>query len=160
METLVILFIVSIGLMAVLSLTRKSVQFQGVKNNLIIASYLSEEGLELMRNIRDTNIIMGNNYDAWDYLSSPEIGEHYYVVDYNLNAVSVENEVSDPILRLDEHGFYGHDETGDETIFRRLITVRKEGTASSSIESLVSWEDRGQSYNYKLESVLYDVSVY
>ncbi len=158
METVVILFVLSVGTLSVISLVRKSFYFQSVKKNLIIASYLSQEGLELMKNIRDTNIILGLDYDNWDGVSSAGIGEHTYKVDYYSLLATTCPSIDRAVLQKD-NDFFRHSTSTQDTIFKRLITVRAETLASTTIESWVSWTDRGQTYEYKLETVLYDLSI-
>jgi len=158
METVVILFVLSVGMLAVLSLLRKSLYFQGLKRDLIVASYLSQEGIELMKNIRDTNIILEMDYDVWDGISPAGIGEYTYKVDYYSLIATTCSSIDQAVLQND-NGFFRHSSNGEDTIFKRLITVRAETLASTTIESWVSWTDRGQSYDYKLETVLYDLSI-
>lgn len=158
METVVTLFILSVGLLTILSLLRKSFYFQALKKDLIIASYLSQEGIELMKNIRDTNIILGQDYDIWDGISSAGIGEYTYKVDYYTLIATPCPSISQATLQQ-EDGFFRHLTGGDDTIFKRLITVRAETLASTSVESWVSWTTKGQDYNYKLETILYDLSI-
>jgi competence protein ComGC len=157
METVVILFVLSVGLLSLMSLVRKSLYFQSVKKNLVVASYLSQEGIELMKNIRDTNIILDLDYDLWDGISSAGVGEYTYKVDY-YSLIATSCPSIDQAILQNDGGFFRHLDGGEDTIFKRLITVRAETLASTTVESWVSWTDRGQNYDYKLETVLYDLS--
>lgn len=159
METLVILFVLSVGILSVLSLTRKSFYFQSVKKNLVIASYLSQEGIELMKNIRDTNIILGQDYDNWDGISSAGLGEYTYKLDYYSLLATTCLSIDEAILQNDDDGFFRHDNNLEDSIFKRLISVKADTLSSTTIESWVSWTERGETYNYKLETVLYDLSI-
>lgn len=157
MEVVIILFISTIGIAASLSLALKSAYFQSVQKDLLGVVFLANEGLELMTNFRDTNMIIGNRYDDWAGFGSVGLGENFYKVDYwSLLATSTE-DIDNAILQQDEVGFYVHN-TSTDSIFKRMITVQAETNASSSIESWIKWNRRGEDYNYKLETVLYDLS--
>ena len=158
MEVVVILFVLSIGILSVISLMRRSLQFKSLERNLVIATYLSQEGIEVIKNIRDTNIILGLDYDNFDGFGSAGIGTSTYKVDYYGLLATSSISIDDSILQFDNNGFFRHLESGENSIFKRLITVRAETTASTSIESWVRWSEKGQNYDYKLETILYDLS--
>ncbi|PKM91794.1 hypothetical protein CVU82_01130 [Candidatus Falkowbacteria bacterium HGW-Falkowbacteria-1] len=159
MEVVVILFVLSVGILAILSLARRSSYFQSVKKNLIVASYLSQEGIELMKNIRDTNIILEDSYDNWDGFSSAGVGEFTYKVDFFTLLATTCPSIDEAVLQNDKDGFFGHIKDGEDSIFKRLITVRAETSSSTTVESWVEWTERGQTYDYKLETILYDLSL-
>lgn len=158
MEVIVILFVLSIGILSVLSLMRRSLYFKNLERNLVVATYLSQEGLEIMKNIRDTNIILEADYDNWDGFGSAGIGTSTYKIDYYDLLATSSASIDDAILQFDSNGFFRHLEGGEDSIFKRLITVRAETIASTSVESWVRWSEKGQSYDYKLETILYDLS--
>ncbi|HPT08381.1 MAG TPA: prepilin-type N-terminal cleavage/methylation domain-containing protein [bacterium] len=159
-EIVLILIITSIGLTAILSLASKSINFNNVKKNMFTAMFLSEEGLGLMTNIRDTNMIISNYYNDWDNLGQTATsGSNYYKVDYYSLIATSTTGISETNLWQDEAGFYSHSSTSSSTasIYNRMITVNS-FTASSSIESLVEWTGQGNDYDFKLSTVLYDLS--
>lgn len=157
-EVLAILFIFSIGIMAALSLAIKSSYFHNAKKDLVNSAFLANEGLELMINIRDTNIILGQYYDDWDLLGSVGISKNYYSVDYYSLIASSTTSIEQSVLQQDNTGFYLHNNDYNDSIFSRLITTKADSLASSSIESWVQWKNRDKVYNYKIETILYDLS--
>ena len=157
-EVVVILFISSIGIMATLSLAVRSVYLQNAKKDLTTAIFLANEGLDLVTNIRDTNMIMGLDYDNWDGLGSVGVGQNLYTVDFFTLLASSTTSIDDAFLQEDSDGFFLHDDSFDDTVFSRLITIDAETSASSSIESWVRWRSRGNVFDYKVSSVLYDLS--
>jgi type II secretory pathway pseudopilin PulG len=156
-EVIIILFISTVGIAASLSLALRSAYFQSVQKDLLGVVFLANEGLELMTNFRDTNMIIGNDYDDWTGFGSAGIGENLYKVDYyTLSATSTES-IDTAILQQDSIGFYTHS-TSTDSIFKRLITARAETSASTTLEAWIKWNRRGEDYNYKLETILYDLS--
>lgn len=160
-EIVIILFVVTVGIMTSLSLIIKSSYFQSVRKELIIVTSLANEGLDLMRNIRDTNIIMGRDYDNWDGSGSAGVSEEFYLVDFtNLSAILTSDNIDLAVLQQNTSGFYVHEVGETDTRFKRLISTRAETTASTSVEVHVQWENRGNTYDYKLETILYDLQYY
>ena len=56
-EVLVSIFIVTIGAFAVFALTSRTITISGGVNSRFVALYLAQEGIELVRNTRDTNFL-------------------------------------------------------------------------------------------------------
>lgn len=157
MEVVIILFISTVGVAASLSLALKSAYFQSVQKDLLGVVFLTNEGLELMTNFRDTNMIIGNDYNDWTGFGSAGVGENFYKVDYYTLLATSTEDIDSSALQQDEIGFYVHN-TSTDSIFKRMITTRAETSASTTIESWIKWSRRGEDYNYKLETVLYDLS--
>lgn len=160
-EIIIILFIASIGIISSLSLAVRSAYFQNVKKDLITAVFLSTEGLELAKNVRDTNIINDLDYDDWLGEGSVGMGERIYTIDYNSLSFS-DIGTSKQDLFINNAGLYWHTNEGEESIFDRLITITAEGEDwedYSIIESWVSWKNRGNTYDFKLQTILYDLSL-
>lgn len=158
-ELIIVLFVASIGVISSLSLAVRSSYFQNVKKDLLSVAFLSYEGLELMTNIRDTNLITDRDYDNWDSVSPLGIGQAEYLVDYySLLASSTSGGIDSAFLQRDSNGFLLHNNSYQNSIFKRLISVQAESISSTTIESWIQWENRGKTYDYKLETILYDLS--
>ena len=57
LEVLAALFIMMMGVLGIFGLITRTVTFDSSVNSQLVASYLAQEGLELVRNIRDTNFL-------------------------------------------------------------------------------------------------------
>lgn len=149
LEVIVALSIVTVGMLGVASLVTMNIQAQTVNRNRLIASMLAQEGLELVRNIRDTNWLDGS---AWhDSL----IGT--FTIDYDGTIDDLVNDISDPGARLniDASGFYTH-AAGDTTPFRRLISVTDIDMESFAASSTVQWTDNKGTHSYVAETLFYN----
>ena len=62
-EIITVLFVVSLGLIGVLSLIIQNIQSQSINRRSIIAYQLAQEGIELVRKTRDSNWANG---DIWN----------------------------------------------------------------------------------------------
>lgn len=155
-EVIMVLFIASVGIIAALSLAVRSANFQQSKKELGTAMFLANEGIEIMKNIKDTNIILGREYNIWDGSTIPSNGVRFYQVDYaNLVAVDVAS-INDSVLQQDSlSGFFSHDTFLPDSIFSRLITITTSDD-SSEVESWVRWKSRGNVFDYKVSTIFYD----
>src|SRR3989338_8844037 len=125
LEVIVATLIITIGMVGVLSLVIQNIQAQYINKNVLIASGLAQEGLELVRNVRDLNWLMpGNSWDQ-DIVGTPS--DHTYTINYDGSINSAVNLISDAGARLyinNTSYLYTHASAGaTATGFYRLITV-------------------------------------
>ncbi|MFH1661811.1 MAG: prepilin-type N-terminal cleavage/methylation domain-containing protein [Candidatus Falkowbacteria bacterium] len=160
LEIVVVTFIISIGMAGVLALVAQSMQAKYITKNNLIASQLAQEGLELVRNVRDENWFNGDAFD----LDISNGGTNTFIVDYEGRS-SIDNAINN----IDEAGavlenrndgtddnFYRPDSTlGILTNFRRLITVVDQGDYLE-VASTVRYNISGGFRDYTAETLLYD----
>gem|GEM_PF-333468 len=157
LEIIAVIFIASLGLIGVLALATQNIKVSSLNRNELIASQLAQEGLELVRNQRDKNWLDGNDWKlgAGAGSDSDIYQDGTYAIDYNNGITNVTGiDSPDAVLKIN-NGFYEHN-SGTPTIFSRLITVIDNASDYMEIESNVRWSDRGQIYNYAVNTVLYD----
>lgn len=172
LEMVVVIGIVTVSLVSISSLMTQSIQAQNINHNYLIASMLAQEGLELVRNKRDTNWLRpgwdwktGNNpgtdVDIFQFVN----GQTYAISSGTID--STVNNISDAgaVLYQSIYGHYTHDTTGnslytgaDPTIFSRLITVDDLGGETDILEIVctVQWELRGKIYKYEAATKSYN----
>lgn len=151
-EVVVILFVMSMGLIGVLSLIVQNIQSQSYNKSNLMAYQLAQEGVELIRKVRDSNWREGLPYD--DKLASGE-----YFMSYDDAAPQI-HDAANPgelVLKQDAANFYTHDSAaGKTTIFSRLITITAVDANSFRVVVAVSWAEFGRNYVYNLETILYN----
>lgn len=150
LEIIVVLFVISFGLMGIVSLTMQNISVQHVNKNNLIASQLAQEGLELVRNMRDTNwLTMGSV--PWN--QGLEVDGTYKIDPFDgLQAVAGINEAK---LFLDGFGFYRHN-AATSTNFSRLITITNSSADSLELKSEVQWKNRSNTFSYVAVTELYN----
>ncbi len=156
LEVIIAILIISIGMIGVLSLVTQNIQVQYINKNNLIASQLAQEGLELVRNVRDENWLAGNNYNL-DIAGI--VGDRTYAIDYRgRNFINpAVNSVDDAGARLNIKAatqLYSH-EAGAATPFYRLITA-VDNVEYLEVECKVQWEERGRTHDYTAKTLLYD----
>ena len=106
--------------------------------NHIIASELAQEGIELVRNVRDNNLASGVDYNTYfsSNLDSCRIDKDYNYTDSN--SISC-NNANDVFQLKYNNNFYEHTD-GDGTRFYRKIKIADYNSGTGkTITSVVSW---------------------
>jgi type II secretory pathway pseudopilin PulG len=154
LEVMAAVYIISMGLVGILSLMSFSYNVKYENKNNIIASMLAQEGLELIRNTRDSNFLTeGTEYD--DGISSGGVRIFiidFYGKDYIKEVVGIDDAATR--LYLDSNGFYAHT-VGSLTPYSRIITVTDQGNYLDVL-CLVRYSKGGNNHDYIASTQLYD----
>lgn len=142
LEALLSVFVIMIGMLGVITMLSSSIKGSLDSKNQIIASLLAEEGIELVRNIRDNNWISSGEESSFDRgLVSSNLNCN---IDRRFN-YSAGNSLtcgSGTIFRLfldESTGAYTHDNSKTPTNFYRRISVSLNGANARTITSVVTW---------------------
>ena len=173
LEASVVMGVVSIGVLGVFSLILQNIQVQKVNKNMLVASMLAQEGLELVRNIRDDNWI-ANPQVAWDSDIAGWASDDFSV-DYTMtladrddsdNDNDIVEEVGTRLYRDNVLNFYTHNSGGGniKTIYSRLITVDDIDASNPldgiidyyKVKSHVQWQGKDSLKDYIAETYLYN----
>jgi prepilin-type N-terminal cleavage/methylation domain-containing protein len=162
LEVIVAIAIIAIGLVGALTLINFTITSGSISASKLIAANLAQEGIEIVRNIRDTNWLEG---ESWDNNIKGTGNETAGRVDYDdldvLDAyfvpapANVEECGSDCRLYLN-NGFYSHDSAGQATLFYRLILLDKIAPDELKVTSQVKWTERGQEHRIEVVNYLYN----
>ncbi len=153
-EVITILFIISLGMIGVLSLIVQNIQSQSLNKNTLIAYQLAQEGIEMIREVRDTNW-----REARPWRTKLDSGIYY--MDYTETSsgphlAPTENK-SYGNLKQDANGMYKNNLSagGSASGFSRLISI-KDYDGGIQVKSTIYWSDHGREYVYYLETLLYN----
>lgn len=155
LEITIAIFMIIMGFAGLVTLNIRNLQAQNVNKNNLIASQLAQEGLELVRNFRDTNW----NAGVIDYYSGLYDANNLYTVDYNHSAPVDSFPDWDNILaRLYiKDGFYEHNSAGTPAQFYRYIkTSAVDINNYFEVECVVYWYEKNNKHEYKTTTLLYD----
>ncbi len=128
----------------------------GAKDNLT-AAYLAQEGIEVIRNIRDQNWLDDINWD--DTIVNCALGCE---PDYTSTTDFLKPwPTGGDFLYVDSNGFYNYSENGTATKFKRKITVTEVENVSLNmtilkVKSEVFWNDRGKDFSISAQEDLYN----
>lgn len=150
-EVLIAVVVITVGILGVLAVIHQTISYMSLSSSKLIATYLTQEGMEIVRNIRDTNWLEGENWN-----SGLEEGD--YEADYN--DLSLSPFQDNRFLKIDPAGFYNYD-AGNQTKFKRKITISNPRQACGqnpclSVKVEVFWQQLGKEQRVTVEEYLYN----
>lgn len=145
LEVIITIFIVAIGLVGILSLVNISLKGPALSKDRLIASGLAQEGIEIVRDIRKSNV-------EWDDWYSAVVNNDYRV-QYNTTSLTI--PYSGAYLRMNANGLYQYD-SGPDTFFKRKITLTKISADEVKIIVKVEWQTKGNSHELIAEDRLWN----
>ncbi|MBI4709463.1 MAG: hypothetical protein HY764_04675 [Candidatus Portnoybacteria bacterium] len=152
LDVIVAIGIITIAFFTILGLFQYVSLSSRYSSDRFIAANLAQEGIEIVRSIRDSNWLSG---DAWNQCVDNGVpcptGD--YQADYNDSWLTL---VSNTKLYIKD-GYYSHDATGTETKFRRSMHI-DDNCSDPAVECIrvvseVIWDDN---YSFKIEDYLYN----
>lgn len=181
-ETLVALSIFSVSILSVLVITSTGISNTGHVEKKIVASYLAQEGIEYIRNMRDTYMLYSDTAEeGWELFKAkfPAActgGNWCY---FNDSAVNYSNDNSLPITDLSfstcgtpnstsicplaplfyhaNSGKYDYIATGGTTSnFARRINLTQITAGEWKLSSTVSWTQGSKLYSVNFVEYLYN----
>jgi len=174
-ETLVAVSIFTVSAMALMVVLSDSVANSTYAKKKIIATYLAQEGIEYMRNMRDTYVLYqpvnSNGWDDFMVKVSPcdteNAGVCYFDdlgLDFSDTAISPMKDVAVlpcvsgvcPYLLYDQGmGKYNYT-VGSTTDFIRSIRILNTNTDEMRVATTVSWTQGSGTYEVTLSANLFD----
>ncbi len=154
LEVMIATVILVIGVVGIYTaFSRMVILTSGIPSRLI-AAYLSQEGIEIVRNIRDTNWLIGGQ--SWDEgLTGCHGGCE---ADYKTGTLQEETPLRSyggDYLNIDQDNFYSYS-TGVPTKYKRKITIEEIDPNILKVNILISWEAKRKSYDFETEEYLYN----
>ncbi len=146
-ETLVSLLIFSIALTAIFSLLSNNLRDALLVEHNFIASGLVQEGMEVVRNLRDNDWYAGNPFGT-------EIPNSTFRVQWN-SLTFLPLGTNPPLKKDSGTGLMSYD-TGDDTIFRRTVTVYILSDLERMVIVTVTWDERGRPRSVSAEDHLFN----
>lgn len=120
--------ILTIGLVPILNLSTAASRTSVIIRDNLIAAGLAQEGVEVVRAIRDTNWFNSQPFDSG-------LGAGVYQAEWNSTALLTLNPTT--VLNLN-NGLYTYS-GGTPSKFTRTITITKVNSAELKVESSVTW---------------------
>lgn len=133
-ESIVAITIVIVGLLGIFALLSRSLSLNRVVADRFVASYLAAEGIEIVKNIADDNILAGRPWNAG--LASGE-----YEADYR--SASLEPATGRRIRITNGTGAYGYAEAEPTAMVRTITIGNSPDGERLSVGSRVAWTTRG-----------------
>ncbi len=149
-ELVIAVFIIAVGTVGAFSVLQKVIVSTTLSSSRLTASYLAQEGVEIIRNIRDTNWVFVT--PSWD--DNINVDSSNYL-DYQSSAFPDSACVGD-YLKFDESlGFYICNPPSDGK-FKRTITVVKPEADKMEVTVQVEWKELGGAHSITVQENLYN----
>ncbi len=145
-EVMTCITIIMIAFVAIFTLINDSMAFHDLAYSRLTASYLAQEGIEIVRNIRDTNYL---NDRPWN----TGLTKGDYQVQYDSTELEPYN--NDRLLLDSETELYNYN-SGTPTRYKRKINIKEDADYTITVTSIVSWSNRGGDFDIKVEDHLFD----
>jgi type II secretory pathway pseudopilin PulG len=160
-EALVALSILIVGIISGFILVTKALYDVTVIQDRLTASFLAQEGLELVRQIRDTNYLktLGDTPTAWDNNLKTD-GD--YLISANVQTGTVILPLppwQDKSLSYHpSSGVYNYDDTGDATptVFKRKIKIYHVSSDEIRVQSIMDWKSKNINFSFTAEDHLFN----
>jgi len=151
LELMAVTMIISIGLVGVMNLINQISLNSRLTRSKLTAAYLAQEGIEVVRNIRDTNWV--ENASQWDN----DISEGTFGLDYLTQALPTSGDprcgYGNNFLKFDGDFFSCNGITA--TKFKRTVNIQKSGNEYISVLVKVTWQELQQNYEIRALEKLY-----
>lgn len=147
LEVLIAMFFITVGATAAFVLVQRVATFSLGASQKLQASYLAQEGVEIVRNMRDSNSVKTSKGQTTPWSTGLISCSAGCQADYASASLS---PYTGSFL-LWNGSFYSY-ATGEKTIFQRRITIRMINENLMYIDSEVFWNDRGVSKSVDVSS--------
>ena len=145
-ETLVAITVLLVAVVGPLTIAHRALSIARVVRDQTKTVYLIQDAIEYIKNVKDTNVLEGNNWRTG--LSVCSTACYIDSIQGTITACSG----SCPALRYDAStGLYGYNSAWSETSFVRTITITDLNTNESSISIQMDWNTG--TLNHTLTSV-------
>jgi prepilin-type N-terminal cleavage/methylation domain-containing protein len=124
-EILVAISILTVGALAAMRLMARSENIAHISRQQFVGLSVAREGLELVRDLRDTNWFSQDDEKAWANTLCPDGGEHAFTLDAAMVRAGTASvgDVQQPELYIQENGEWAHQVSRQDTGFSRTLTV-------------------------------------
>jgi type II secretory pathway pseudopilin PulG len=152
-ETLVLLLVFSVSLTAIFSLLTSNLKEASLIRNNFVASGLVQEGMEVVRNIRDGDWYAGRPFGSFG--ASGVTPDGTYRVQWDSQTL-LPLESNPYLTKNSGTSLVSYDPGGNDTIFKRTITISSVSGAEKMVAATVTWSERGVPKSVSAEEHLYN----
>lgn len=141
-ELMVALGVLTVGFLGMVSLLSKAIALNRTISENYQATYLATEGVEIMKNLLDANLLQSRSWNAG--FGANETYEVQYDSSWaaGKEPVRILNNNDLRKIKMNSDGFFNYSE-GATTPFARRIVVQLIGSYEVQVNSIVSWTSRG-----------------
>ena len=147
LEVIIAITVLTVAVGGSFALIQQILIASSLNQSKLIAYYLAQEGIEIVKNIRDSNWLEPGV--SWN--NGLDVGE--WEVDFDDSELTPYS--GDHFLNIDENGFYSYS-PGTSTQFKREISILEIGEDALEVSVDVQWSERGRTHNIEVLDHLYN----
>ena len=147
-ELIIAIVIIVVGILSIIGFLSKSLSINRVISSQFTANYLAMEGIEIVKNIIDANVIdCLDKKGPWNKQGFSGVTK-CYEIDYQdfkipgLTSTSCPDGSNNPLLFDSSSGLYSYD-SGVSTRFFRTIQIAPLSNDEIQVNSIIKWRTRG-----------------
>jgi len=161
MEVILAIFILTVGITAAYALVQQTLISASIIQSKLTAAYLVQEGIEIVKNIRDSNWLAQRTDPLISWDEGLPVGD--WEIDYKNQILpySTAGHFLNLDSDLDSAGFYSYS-PGLATPFKRKISISEKTDLTGDeipekmkVEVEVSWQERGRTHSLQAFQYLY-----
>jgi len=158
-EVLIAITILTIGILSGFILVTRALYNVAVIKDRLTASFLAQEGIELTRQIRDSNFLRILNGESADWRDG--LGAGSYIIeskagsDESIQLVSITPSEAPDFFYNDTLKIYNYS-TGEPTNFNMEIKITTINDDEIRVESIMQWKTRTIDFDLIVEDHLYN----
>ncbi len=149
LEVLVAVFILIVGAGAVFSSISQTLEAASLVKDRFIASYLAQEGIEIVKNIRDSNWVEGESWNA----NLACCGSFPCDCEADRTTQVLTDTYDGEFLKFDSNNGYNYF-FGTNTKFKRRLRLEQIDPNRLKIIVEVNWQVKGRSYDFKVVDII------
>lgn len=150
-ELMIAITIATVGVLSTAGFISRTLSVNRVVSDQFTANYLAMEGVEVVKNIIDVNVIKClNGTTSWN---EGLTDNKCYKIDYLTTDISLTSETTcpdgsvNPLLFDSANGTYNYD-SGASTRFFRTVQINPVSSDEIQVNSIVKWTTRGGDPHY------------
>lgn len=155
LEMLFAVVIFSFALVSLMLIAGKGVIATSTAKDQLVAQYLAEEGAEVVRNIRDTNFINGDDWLAGIECTKSDPCDVSYGGEISLIPVGSSGQ---PLYSNEDTGYYAGDETvsGSQKFSRSIYLEQPPNSSDNNqkITIVISWQQRSLQRTFEFRTFI------
>jgi len=153
LELIMAIFVLAVVTTTSFTLIQQSIASASQARSKLIAAYLGQEGIEIVKNIRSTNwLTPGNTRNDWDDKIGTAVPN--YRIDYQSPEFPDTTCSGSDYLKYD--GNFYNCSSGPDSKFKRKITISKISDDQLKVISKVEWEERGTTKSVEVIEYLFN----
>ena len=156
-ELIIVIAILSFGIIGIYSFSYPASILTSSFSLRLTAAYLAQDGLEIINNIRDNNVLSGKNWSGGFNVCDTGCELDYKTGTSVEAAVNILKKYNNNFLNINADGFYSYD-TGSTTKFKRKVTITQPSANTDilKVDVLVTWDYNGQSFSFNTIGYIYN----